>query len=121
MDAAGAAGLEERFDIGGGGQVEVAVDAVLEAARGDGEVDGLLGGAAADERMDQPGAEGVAPADSVDDVRDVVRRPDLHGPGGGESPCGGWGLWARLWGACVEDAWGDCLPPRATWGETWRG
>ena len=60
------------LDLGNGDHVEVALDGMLQRRSRHGKLHGVLGGLAAQQRVDQAAAEAVAAADAVDDAQLVL-------------------------------------------------
>lgn len=77
-DAAGRVAAGQLLDLRDGDPVEVAGDGVLQAARGDGEVESGRAGPAVEQAEDQAGRERVATTQAVDDVEDVVAPADVE-------------------------------------------
>ena len=77
---AGAA--RQRVNLGDGHQVHVAADRMLQARGGDGELEGRLERPPVEQRVDQPGGEGIPGADPIDDRGDAIGLRDVEGGGG---------------------------------------
>ena len=76
MHSAGGVAGSQRLDLGNADQIEVVLDAVLEAGSGYREIDGVLRGLSVQHGIDKARAEGVAAADAVNDA-DVVGRGEV--------------------------------------------
>lgn len=76
LDAASRVAGSQRGSFGVGDEVEILLDAVLQARGCDGIVDRLLRRIVLQERIDQRAAEGIAAADAVDNVHMVGGREE---------------------------------------------
>ena len=76
LHSAGGVAGSQRLDLGNADQIEVVLDAVLEAGGGYREIDGVLRGLSVQHGIDKARAEGVAAADAVNDM-DVIGRREV--------------------------------------------
>ena len=72
LDTAGGIALGQVLHLCHGHQVEVVLDAVLEAGGGYREIDGVLRGLSVQHGIDEARAEGVATADAVNDFNPIL-------------------------------------------------
>ena len=74
LNAARAAFFQKSVDFGGADAAEIAGDGMFQAARRYGEIERFLARGQFQQAIDQTGREGIAAADAIDDMRDVVLR-----------------------------------------------